>query len=114
MSLRIAQQPITEAEFQRQVIALAHICGWRVAHFRAARTSSGWRTAVEADGAGWPDLVLVHPRRRKVLYRELKSERGDLSAAQYEWLAALESAGQDAGVWRPGHWPLIEQTLTGE
>jgi hypothetical protein len=47
--------------------------GWRAAHFRPARTAKGWRTPVAADGAGFPDLVLV--RRTRIVAAELKSGR---------------------------------------
>jgi len=47
---------------------------------------------------GFPDLVIVGER---VIYRELKSARGRLSAEQRAWLDALAHAGQDADVWRP-------------
>jgi hypothetical protein len=36
-----------------------------------------------------------------VLFRELKTQRGRVTAEQREWLHALLAAGQDAGVWRP-------------
>lgn len=106
--------PLSEAQFQRQVIDLAHLCGWLVAHFRAGRTAKGWRTPVSADGAGWPDLVLVHARRQQVLFRELKTDKGELNLAQVLWLAALSGAGLDAGVWRPRDWERIVETLTEE
>ncbi len=105
---------VSEKAFQGQVIALARLCGWRVAHFRAARTAQGWRTPVAADGAGWPDLVLVHPRRGLLLYRELKTDRGQVAEEQGAWLAALQAAGQDAAVWRPRDWNTIARTLKGE
>ena len=66
----------SETAFQQQVIDLAHYTGWVVAHFRAARTEKGWRTPVAADGAGFPDLVLVNRSQKRVLYVELKSEDG--------------------------------------
>lgn len=53
---------------------------------------------VAAAPAGWPDLVLW---RSRLIVRELKSERGRLSAAQVRVIAALRTAGVDAGVWRP-------------
>lgn len=59
----------TEAMFQIEIIELARILGWRVAHFRPAQTRHGWRTPVAADGKGFPDLVLV---RERVIYAELK------------------------------------------
>lgn len=49
---------------------------------------------------GFPDLVIVGAER--VIYRELKSERGRLRPEQRTWLDALSRAGQDADVWRPG------------
>lgn len=101
--------PVRERDFQRQVIAAAKALGWRVAHFRPARTLDGWRTPVTADGAGWPDLVLV--RGSAMLIRELKSDRGRLTHVQRAWLDALELAGVDVGVWRPRDWSVIEMTL---
>lgn len=102
---------VTEAEFQSAVIDLAHVHGWRVAHFRPAQTQSGrWLTPVAADGKGFPDLVLAHPKRG-VLFRELKTDDGRLSKWQRQWLYDLRQAGADAAVWRPCDWPTIEQVL---
>jgi hypothetical protein len=56
-AMRPRVPPITEAAFLRQVLDLAKLRGWRTAHFRPAQTSRGWRTAVQGDGAGFPDLV---------------------------------------------------------
>ncbi len=56
---------------------------------------------------GFPDLVIVG---RRVIYRELKTQRGRLSRHQKEWLAALQEAGQDATVWRPSDWLAGEIT----
>lgn len=109
-SRRVVADSITEAQFQDQVIELARLHGWRVAHFRPARTAEGWRTPVAADGAGWPDLVLV---REVVLFRELKRQGGRLGVAQQEWGARLAAAGADWAVWRPGDWDDIERALRG-
>lgn len=103
---------MTEAQLQAAVLELARLLGWRVAHFRPARTVTGWRTPVAADGAGFPDLCLV---RERVLFRELKAERGAPSSEQLAWLDALTAAGADAGIWRPSDWTagLIEAELRG-
>lgn len=98
----------SEADFQRAVLDLARILGWRVAHFRPARTAKGWRTAVAADGKGFPDLVLVKDR---VLYRELKAAGGKLTPEQRAWGDALLKAGQDWKVWTPDDWPMITKEL---
>lgn len=100
-----------EAELQNAVIELAQLLGWRVAHFRPALNARGeWRTPVQADGKGWPDLVLV---RDRVLYRELKSARGTLSVEQQDWAKSLRKAGADYDIWRPNEWVSgkIEQEL---
>lgn len=91
---------ISERDFQRQVIDLAHALNWRVAHFRPALTKRGWRTAVEGDGAGFPDLILV--RGDRLIVAELKSTNGRApSPEQIAWLQAFENAGAKACVWRP-------------
>lgn len=100
--------PQTEAQFQKAVIDLARVTGWLVAHFRPARTEDGWRTPVAADGAGFPDLVLV---RDRVLYRELKSESGRVRPDQQRWHERLAMGGADIAVWRPADWPAIASTL---
>ena len=99
---------LTEAAFQKQVIDLAHVYGWRVAHFRPARTTVGgqetWRTAVSADGQGFPDLVLA--RNGVVLFRELKTDQGKASHEQLAWLLAVGGL-----IWRPCMWDAIESEL---
>ena len=68
-----------------------------------ARTARAWRTAVAADGAGFPDLVLAKPGR--LLFVELKSENGRLSQEQARWLAALGLTERaEVKVWRPSDW----------
>lgn len=100
----------TEADFQRTVLHLARITGWRVAHFRPAQTRDGrWLTPVAADGKGFPDLVLA---REDVLFVELKADKGRLTDDQTIWLNRLEEAGAHVRVWRPKDWPDIETTLT--
>ena len=102
--------PMTERDWQRFVIDLAQLHRWRVAHFRPAMTSQGWRTPVEADGAGFPDLVLV---RERVVYVECKADRGRLGLEQELWIDALKAAGQDVRVWRPRDEAEVWQCLTG-
>ena len=106
----------SEAEFAAQVIALARLRGWLVAHFRPARTAAGWRTAVQGDGAGFPDLVLTRrpPRPGRLVVAELKAGRNAATGGQAEWLAAFRAAGAEAHVWRPGDWDRIDALLTSD
>ena len=89
--------------------------GWRVAHFRPARVLKGgeetWRTAVEGDGAGFPDLVLA--RNGRIIIAELKSDRGTVSDEQQKWLDAFGESDRrvTVTVWRPRDWATIERML---
>ena len=104
---------ITEAEFQRQVLQLARINGWRSAHFRPAKTARGWRTPCQGDAKGFPDLVLVKPGRPgRLLFVELKRLGAWLTGEQKDWIHALEDAGAQVFVWRPSDWPEIEKELS--
>lgn len=79
---------MSEKQFQDHVVALAHRLGWLVYHTHDSRRSA----------PGFPDLVLV---RGTTLFRELKAANGVVSKDQRVWLTALETAGEDAGVWKP-------------
>lgn len=102
----------TEAGFTRTVIDCARLFGWRTAHFRPARTARGWRTAVQGDGKGFPDLVLVKGPR--LVVAELKVGTRRAAPEQDEWLRAFRTAGVPAHIWRPEDWPEIERVLGGD
>ena len=108
--------PITEAEFQKMVLALAKLHGWKSAHFRPGMNARGkWQTAVAGDGVGFVDLVLVKERgdNRRILYAELKTDTGRIRPEQREWIEAINAAGGTAVVWRPRDWDQIERELAG-
>jgi len=127
-----ALAPLTERDFQRQVTKLAELLGWSWAHFRPARTADSWRTPVSGPlGRGWPDLVLVHPGRRTLIFAELKRDGSKTSDAQDGVLEALRCLRSErrpeqyralgfgalgipivrVEVWRPADWPAIEEAL---
>ena len=84
-----------EQHFQDEVMRLAVTLGTLAYHpYRSTRSVPGFL-----------DTVIVGARG--VLYRELKMPRGVVSPDQTYWIAALQEAGQDVGVWRPEHWPTI-------
>jgi hypothetical protein len=107
---------VNEAEFQSRVVDYAKLNGWRVAHFRPARTERGWRTPMTGD-AGFPDLVLA--RNGFVIFAELKSATGRVSPDQDAWLEAIAPdsgrlpwpASHYAYVWRPADWETIKFQL---
>ena len=51
--------------------------------------------------------------RDRVIYAEIKLERGRLSAEQDAWLEVLREAGQEVYVWKPADWTngAIEDVL---
>lgn len=101
---------VTEAEFMRTVIDYAHLCHWRVAHFRPARTAHGWRTPVMADGKGFPDLVMLRDNEQVVA--ELKAEGGKPSIEQQEWHDAFKLVRHhQTHLWLPKDWDTIERVL---
>ena len=100
---------IGERDFQKTVIDYARLKGWIVAHFRPALRKSGkWSTPVQADGAGFPDLVLV---RDRVVYAEIKNDKGRLSDKQKAWRDALIGAGAEWYEWKPRDWDGIQVVL---
>lgn len=109
-SRRIVAGALTEAQFQAQVAELARLHGWAVMHVGRARAGSDAHlTPTLLDGAGWPDLVLC---RDRLLFRELKTDRGVVRAEQTLWGERLTAAGQDWAIWRPRDWAEIVETLT--
>lgn len=108
---------ITEAEFTAQVAQLAKMLGWRVAHFRPARTTKGWRTPCQFDAKGFPDLLLL--RGHRMIVAELKRsqrEAAKITQEQKEWLAAFAQVPQYVYVvvWTPDDWLDIERILKGD
>jgi VRR-NUC domain-containing protein len=110
--LQLPAEPpkLTEQQLQNAVIDLARQLGWKVAHFRPAQTKHGWRTPVQADGRGFPDLILA---RDRLIAAELKTDTGRLTDHQEAWLTTLEHAGVTTAVWRPADWwdGTIDQAL---
>lgn len=90
---------LTEKQFMAQVVKLAELFGWRCWH---QRDSPGTRH-------GWPDLVCI--RRPRVVFLELKSDRGRLTPEQAATIALLRACDQEAYVIRPGTWPVLETLL---
>lgn len=112
---------ITEAAFQRQVEDLLRLCGWWVHHNADSRRAD----------AGLLDIVALHPEQNRLLFAELKTEKGRLrkgrqqgeivkgrkgrfrlirhfEPGQAEWLDALRRiAGVEVYLWRTSDWRSI-------
>lgn len=92
----------SEAEFSKRVVELARRRGWSY-----QRTVDGLWAASHT--SGFPDLTLV--RGREVIFAELKTDRGHLSAAQSDLHEAWRKGGRRIRVWRPRDWADIEDAL---
>lgn len=98
----LARHCETEKEFSQAVVDLATLSGWTV--FRT------WRS--DHSPAGEPDLRLVHPIKKKMLWRELKVGKNMLSPLQRAAHEILCEAGEDLAVWRPTDWDRIVEELS--
>lgn len=102
----------TEAEWQAQVIHLARGLGWTVWHFhdsrRQVRRRNQYELVGDADAAGFPDLVLA---RERLVFAELKSEKGRLTKLQKQAMAVLSETGVEVYLWRPSDWNVVCEVL---
>lgn len=86
-------EDILEKEWAKQLFetkkGLATMTGWTLVYhtYRSPRSP-----------AGFPDWVLV---RERVIYVELKREKGKPSAEQVVWLDGLARAGAEVYLWKP-------------
>lgn len=98
MTFRIPRE--SEAQYSDRIVQWAKINGWLVYHtFYSGRSQQGF-----------PDLTLV--RWGRLVFIEVKSETGRLSASQQQWIALLDSVeGISAVVARPSNWEFIASLL---
>ena len=96
---------ISENDFLAAIIELAGLAGWLVYHTYDSRRSQ----------AGFPDLVLA--RSDKLIFAELKTDKGKVRDAQVTWLDTLgtfanSQTAVEVYLWRPKDWAGIEKILT--
>ena len=97
---QVLDNAVSERDFQRQVVELAELTGWRTYHTYDSRRSN----------PGFPDLVLVRPPR--VVFVELKRERGHMTTTQRQWAEDLGDCPQvEYYLWRPSDWDEIDGVL---
>lgn len=123
-----------EADFQRWIVDVAFRFGWHVWHVPAPmRMGRGGKWVGAKEGAGLPDLILLHDDPPRLLFLEVKGPNGQLSDEQKDFLSRAKlvadvaidgDIGVGAGdnyhpvvpvvgvhaVW-PGQEPVIEQML---
>lgn len=93
-----AADAMSEDDLEAAVAALCKDLGVRYVHHRRSKGTT----------PGWPDDQLLGTG---LIFAELKTETGKVSAAQADMLAALAAAGQRVYVWRPSD--LISGVIAG-
>ena len=104
MQTKASPPEITEKAWASQVKQLAKTFGWTV----YSTFLSKWSIK------GYPDLTMVHPGQRRVIFAELKRENGKTTPAQDEWLQLLRDAGQEVFIWRPSQFEEAARVLQGK
>lgn len=92
---------MTEKALQEAVIEAAGYLGYRVYHTHDSRRSE----------PGFPDLIALRERDGRRFAIELKTERGEVSPAQADWLTAFSRCGIPAFVVRPKDLDWLLETL---
>lgn len=93
---------MTERKLLRAVVRYAASQGWYVYHpHDVPLPRGGWGTPYLGT-RGFVDLLLCRPPR--LVFVELKSERGRVSANQRAWLEQAAACGAETYVWRPRDW----------
>ena len=95
---------VTERDLREQVRDLCDIYGWRF-YFT-------W-TSIHSP-KGFPDLVLANAWQERIIFAELKIEKGKLTDFQYQWLELLRGCGQTVYVWRPADIEDIARILRAD
>ena len=92
---------LTEAQWQQTIVEAAQLHGWWLYHTHDSRRRA----------RGFPDLVLIRPPR--IIFAELKTERGRMTPEQQHVMSLLnECSSAESYVWRPDDWPHVLSLLS--
>lgn len=100
--------PLTEAEFQSQVVNLAESFGWQWMHI--GRTGKHVANGAKGTlGRGWPDLLLI--RGSRIIFAELKAQKAPPLPEHQKAVLNILAQAAEAYVWRPSDLPFILEEL---
>lgn len=106
---------ILESDWQKTVIDLLHLYGYRVCETRKARVQKHgvdvYRTPWGADGKGQLDLIAINRQLKSLIVIENKTENGRLSPEQKEWHDDWISVCKDVYVLRPDNFEDLRNRL---
>jgi hypothetical protein len=101
---------MTEAQFLKQIVAVAKLRGWLIYHAQPSQVGARWATHFQGD-AGFPDLVLSSPTGGLV-FAELKVGRNKQSDAQLRWQRYLLEAEYECYCWYPKDLDAVIERLS--
>jgi len=95
---------VSEKKWQETVIAVAKARGYLVFHTYDSRKCT----------PGFPDLVLIHPGKGRLVVAELKTVTGKVEPEQERWLKCftMVTGRPSVYVWRPGDLDEVNEVLT--
>ena len=95
-----------EKDFQERVCHLARLYHWRIYSIPDSRRVSM---------AGYPDLTMWNVQQKRLIFAELKREKGKVSESQKIVLSELGQLVQcEVYVWRPSDWDSIIEIMKGK
>lgn len=103
-----AAAQLSEEDWQKEVCRYLNEQGWWWVHIPNAR---GAMTRGITGKKGFPDLFAIHPRRKRLVFIELKKEGGYPTAEQRIWHSLLALCGAEVYVWRPSDWRTVRTTM---
>lgn len=98
-----------ERDFATMIEHLLDLFGWTWKHDEpAVRQSGKWATSFRGD-KGFPDYIAT--RDGRLIFAEIKNEKGRLTKNQNDWLDALRQTNAEVYVWRPADLQTIKDVL---
>jgi hypothetical protein len=95
-----------EKDFQERVCHLARLYHWRIYSIPDSRRVSL---------AGYPDLTMWNVEQNRLIFAELKREKGKVSESQKVVLSELVQIPHcEVYVWRPSDWDSIIEIMKGK
>ena len=98
-----------ERDFATQVEHLLDLFGWLWKHDEpAVRQSGKWATSFRG-ARGFPDYVAT--RDGRLVFAEIKNEKGRLTTGQVQWLTRLGNTTAEVYTWRPNDLETVKEVL---
>lgn len=102
---------LSERDFTKQVIDLAHRFGWQIVHFETSQGRRGeFRTTYLGDGKGYFDITAI---RERVVFAELKIPPNVQTTEQKIWQQQAVKAGAEVYLWTPADYEDIVKVFAG-